>query len=109
MLKDDAIDELGAGFTHRFQTMQDAVYELGLVFEDVETLGADHCLVGIPESVLKAIPLSAGNQGRLPRVMQSRSIGLLRAFARELGCPFEDSAVFSWRATFASGCWIRII
>ena len=99
LLKEDAIDELGAGFTHRFQTMQDAVSELGLVFEDVETLGADHCLVGIPESVLKAIPLRAGNQGRLRRVMQSRSVGLLRDFARELGCPFEDSRrVFVTRA-----------
>ena len=99
LLKEDAIDELGAGFTHRFQAMQDAVSELGLAFEDVETLGTDHCLVGIPESVLKAIPIGAGNQGRLRRVMQSRSIGLLRAFASELGCRVEDSRrVFVARA-----------
>ncbi len=91
LLKADAIDELGAGFTHRFQAMQDVVSDLGLVFEDAETLGADGCLVGIPEPVLKAIDLPAKDQGRLRRLMQSRSIGLLRAFASELGCPYEDA------------------
>ena len=99
LLKEDAIHEMGAGFTHRFQTMQDAVSELGLVFEDAVTLGAGDSLVGIPEPILKAIPLPARDQGRLRRLMQSRSIGLLRAFARELGCPCEDSRrVFVARA-----------
>ena len=99
LLKQDAISELGAGFTHRFQTMQDAVSDLGLVFEDVETLGTGDSLVGIPEPILKAIPLPARDLGRLRRLMQSRSIGLLRAFARELGCPSEDSRrVFVARA-----------
>ncbi len=91
LLKDDAIEELGAGFTHRFQKMQDAASNMGLVFEDVETLGAENCLVGIPEPVLKAVALPAKVQGRLRRLMQSRSIGLLRAFAGELGCPNEDA------------------
>ncbi len=91
LLKEDAIEELGAGFTHRFQKMQDAASDLGLVFEDAETLGADNCLVGIPEPVLKAIAMPAKDQGRLRRLMQSRSIGLLRAFASELGCPYEDT------------------
>ena len=99
LLKEDAVDELGAGFTHRFQTMQDAVSEVGLVFEDAETLGAGVSLVGIPEPILKAIPLPAGDRGRLRSLMQSRSIGLLRAFAKELGCPNEDSRrVFLARA-----------
>ena len=91
LLKEDAIDELGAGFTHRFQTMQDAVSDLGLVFEDAETLGSDYCLVGIPEPVIKAVAVPAKDQGRLRRLMQSQSIGLLRAFASELGCPYEDT------------------
>lgn len=91
LLKEDAIDELGAGFTHRFQTMQDTVSEAGLVFEDAETLGSGVTLVGVPEPILKAIPLPARDQGRLRRLMQSRSIGLLRAFANELDCPVEDS------------------
>ena len=99
LLKEDAIRELGAGFTHRFQAMQDAVTEAGLVFEDVETLGSDHSLVGIPEPILKAIPLPDLGQGTLRRVMQSRSIGLLRAFAKALGCAYEDSRrVFVARA-----------
>ena len=67
LLKEDAVDELGAGFTHRFQTMQDAVSEIGLVFEDAETLGTGVHLVGIPEPILKAIPLPAGDRGRAPQ------------------------------------------
>lgn len=105
LLKEDAIHELGAGFTHRFQTMQDTVSELGLVFEDAETLGTGDCLVGIPEPILKAIPLPARDQGRLRRLMQSRSIGLLRAFASEVGCPNDDSK----RAFVARAIRVRLL
>ena len=105
LLKEDAIHELGAGFTHRFQTMQDTVSELGLVFEDGETLGTGECLVGIPEPILKAIPLPARDQGRLRRLMQSRSIGLLRAFASEVGCQNDDSQ----RAFVARAIRVRLL
>ena len=105
LLKEDAIRELGAGFTHRFQTMQDTVSQLGLVFEDAETLGTGDCLVGIPEPILKAIPLPDQDQGRLRRLMQSRSIGLLRAFASEVGCQNDDSQ----RAFVARAIRVRLL
>ena len=105
LLKEDAIHELGAGFTHRFQTMHDTVSELGLVFEDAETLGTGDCLVGIPEPILKAIPLPDQDQGRLRRLMQSRSIGLLRAFASEVGCQNDDSQ----RAFVARAIRVRLL
>ena len=91
LLKSDAVQELSEGFAHRFQSLLNALSEVGLAFQDNETLGPAHPLVGIPDSLLKSIPVSEADRGRLRAVMKSTSIGLLRAFARELDAPVPDS------------------
>ena len=67
-----------------------ALSDVGIVFEDGQSLGRDHPLVGIPDPLLKSIPIAEEMQGRLRYTMKSMSIGLLRAFARQLNPRPDD-------------------
>lgn len=91
LLKSDAIKELSGGSVNRFQSLLKTFSKVGLAFQDNETLGTKHPLVGIPDSLMKSIPVPETQRGRLRTVMKSTSLGLLRAFARELEIPVQDS------------------
>ena len=90
LLSKEAISELGDGFVHRFQGFIVGLSELGLVFQDETTLGPSHPLVGIPDSLLKHIPVPQELVGRLRNVMRTVSTGLLRSFALEIGAEIPD-------------------
>ena len=90
LLEMDAVVELSDGFDRRFQSMCRSLAETGLVFQDAKTLGADAPLVGIPDTLLKSISVPPADTGRLRDIMKSTSIGLLRAFARDLHLTLKD-------------------
>ena len=90
LLEEDAIDELCDGFAHRFHAQIDALTEAGLVFRDQHALSEHRVLVGIPDAMLKGIPIPESDRGRLRANMKSMSIGLLRAFAHELNLALPD-------------------
>ncbi len=91
LLEAEAVGELSNGFVRPFRALLCALSEAGLVFQDSETLGPDCPLVGIPDPLLRSIPVPQADQGRLRQVMKTTSIGLLRAFARDLGALSRDA------------------
>lgn len=91
LLETEAVDELSNGFVRPFRALLSALSEAGLVFQDSETLGADCPLVGIPDPLLRSIPVPEADRGRLRQAMKTTSIGLLRAFARDLGVLSRDT------------------
>ena len=91
LLEADAVQELSDGFDRRFQSMCRSLAETGLVFQDAKTLGPGASLVGIPDTLLKSVSVPPADAGRLRDIMKSTSIGLLRAFGRELGLVFKDA------------------
>ncbi len=91
LLKSDAVEEFASGLTRRFQKRFDAISATGLAFEESETLGKDHPVVGIPDPILKSISIPTEMVGNLRSIMRYPSIGLLRTFARDLGALPDDS------------------
>jgi hypothetical protein len=89
LLEEDAIEELADGFEHRLRAQVDELTACGLVFRDLET--PDHPLLGIPDALLKSIPISAKNQGRLRSVLKSVSVGILRNIAKDLQLTLSDT------------------
>jgi hypothetical protein len=89
LLEDEAVEEFANGFLPRLQGQLDALF--GLVFRDQRTLGDSCILVGIPDSLLKSIPLPDSHRGRLRAIMKPVSVGLLRAFANELDLDLSDT------------------
>ena len=99
LLKSDAIEELCKGLVRRFRDMVTALSDVGIVFEDNQTLGKSHPLVGIPDPLLRSIPIAEDMRGRLRSTMKSMSIGLLRGFARQLDAnPTDPRRPFVSRA-----------
>ncbi len=90
LLETEAIEELCGGWVHQFYAIMTCLSGSGLVFKDAATLGSEHRLVGLPDPMLKAIPIPSADQGRLRAVMKSRSVGLLRAFSVQLGMDLRD-------------------
>jgi len=91
LLEEDAVQELAQGFDRRFEVLRTSLSEVGLVFRDIGTLGPENPLVGIPDSFLKSIAVADGDAGRLRSVTKSTSVGILRAFAGQLGIESRDS------------------
>ena len=89
LLEEDAIEELANGFEHRLRAQIDELTALGLVFRDQEF--PDHPVIGIPDALLKSIPLSSKNEGRLRFVLKSVSVGILRNIAQDLDVPTSDT------------------
>jgi hypothetical protein len=89
LLEEDVIEELADGFEHRLKAQVDELTGFGLVFRDTET--PNQPLLGIPDSFLKSIPLSAKHQGRLRLVLKSVSVGILRNLAEDLALPVSDT------------------
>ncbi len=90
LLEAEAIEELCGGLVHRFHDILISLSGVGLVFQDRESLGPDHNIVGIPEPLLKTIPVPPSHQKRLRTVMKPLSIGHLRAFASQAGTRLFD-------------------
>jgi hypothetical protein len=89
LLEEDAIEELANGFEHRLRAQIDELTAVGLVFRDNEM--PDYPLIGIPDALLKSIPLSAKNRGRLRFVLKEVSVGILRNVAQELQLSISDT------------------
>ncbi|MFT5369224.1 MAG: hypothetical protein ACI8V2_004198 [Candidatus Latescibacterota bacterium] len=89
LFEEDAIEELANGFEHRLRAQIDELTTFGLVFRDQEM--PDHPLIGIPDALLKSIPISAKNQGKLRLVLKSVSVGILRNIAQDLQLSISDT------------------
>ena len=89
LLEAEAVDIYANGFLPRLHARVSAL--TGLVFRDAHTLGDAHVLIGIPESLLKSIPIPAADQGRLRALVKPVSVGLLRAFADRIGLRLLDT------------------
>lgn len=89
LLEIEAVEKFSNGFLPRLHAqLRDLT---GLVFRDAHTLGDPDVLIGIPESLLKSIPIPNADQGRLLAVMKPVSVGLLRAFAGQIGLNLSDT------------------
>lgn len=88
VLESEAVEKFANGFLPRLHALLNDLN--GLVFRDAHTLGDPCILIGIPESLLKSIPIPDANQGRLLVVMKPISVGLLRAFADQIGLRLSD-------------------
>ncbi|MCZ6634021.1 MAG: helicase-associated domain-containing protein [bacterium] len=91
LLKSEAVAELNDGFEHTFQALMDDLAQIGLVFQDSTTLDAEHPLIGIPDSILKSIPISLSDRARLRGIMKAVSIGLLRTFTKDCNIQLNDT------------------
>lgn len=89
LLEAEAVEIYANGFLPRLHAQLSAL--TGLVFRDAHALGDAHVLIGIPESLLKSIPIPAADQGRLRALMKPVSVGLLRAFADRIGLRLSDA------------------
>ena len=89
LLEAEAVEIYANGFLPRLHARVSAL--TGLVFRDAHTLGDAHVLIGIPESLLKSIPIPAADQGRLRALVKPVSVGLLRAFADRIGLRLLDT------------------
>lgn len=89
LLEAEAVEIYASGFLPRLHAQLSAL--TGLVFRDAHALGDAHVLIGIPESLLKSIPIPDADQGRLRALMKPVSVGLLRAFADRLGLRLSDA------------------
>ncbi|MXX12630.1 MAG: hypothetical protein F4Z86_04145 [Gemmatimonadetes bacterium] len=89
LLEAEAVEKFANGFLPRLHAqLRDLT---GLVFRDVHTLGDSDVLIGIPESLLKSIPIPDADQGRLLVILKPVSVGLLRAFADQIGLRPSDT------------------
>ena len=89
LLEAEAVEKFANGFLPRFHAqLRDLT---GLVFRDAHTLGDPDILIGIPESLLKSIPIPDADQGRLLVILKPVSVGLLRAFADQIGLRPSDT------------------
>ncbi len=89
LLEAEAVEIYANGFLPRLHAQVSAL--TGLVFRDAHTLGDAHVLIGIPESLLKSIPIPAADQGRLRALVKPVSVGLLRAFADQIDLRLLDT------------------
>ncbi len=89
LLETEAVEKFANGFLPRLHAQLSDL--TGLVFRDVHTLGDSDVLIGIPESLLKSIPISDADQGRLLVILKPISVGLLRAFADQIGLNLSDT------------------
>ncbi len=80
-----AVKELGHGFEHRFDEMIECATLIGLAFQDTHVHGAADPLVGVPESIVKSLPVPASQHNRLRSLLVNHSQGQLKAFAADLG------------------------
>ena len=89
LLEVEAVEKFANGFLPRLHAqLRDLT---GLVFRDAHTLGDPDVLIGIPESLLKSIPIPDADQGRLLVILKPVSVGLLRAFADQIGLDLSDT------------------
>lgn len=88
LLEVEAVEKFANGFLPRLHAQLSDL--TGLVFRDVHTLGDSDVLIGIPESLLKSIPIPDADQGRLLVILKPVSVGLLRAFADQIGLRLSD-------------------
>lgn len=91
LLWTDARREGGKDFDLRLDAILRELTAAGLVFQESESSNGGR-LVGIPEPILKVIPLPESQRGRLRSIMQDMSIGLLRTFAQESGIPTDSGS-----------------
>ena len=89
LLETEAVEKFANGFLPRLHAQLSDL--TGLVFRDVHTLGDSDVLIGIPESLLKSIPIPDADQGRLLVILKPISVGLLRAFADQIGLNLSDT------------------
>ena len=89
ILEAEAVEKFANGFLPRLQAQLNDL--TGLVFRDAHTLGDSDVLIGIPESLLKSIPIPDADQGRLLVILKPVSVGLLRAFADQIGLNLSDT------------------
>ena len=88
LLEAEAVEKFANGFLPRLHAQLSDL--TGLVFRDAHTLGDSEVLIGIPESLLKSIPIPDADQGRLLVILKPVSVGLLRAFADQIGLNLSD-------------------
>ena len=88
LLEAEAVEKFANGFLPRLHAQLSDL--TGLVFRDTHTLGDTCILIGIPESLLKSIPIPDADQGRLLPIMKPISVGLLRAFAEQIDLRLSD-------------------
>lgn len=89
LLEAEAVEKFANGFLPRLHAQLSDL--TGLVFRDAHTLDDSCVLIGIPESLLKSIPIPDADQGRLLAIMKPVSVGLLRAFADQIGLNLSDT------------------
>ena len=89
LLEAEAVEKFANGFLPRLHAQLSDL--TGLVFRDAHTLGDPDVLIGIPESLLKSIPIPDADQGRLLVILKPVSVGLLRAFADQIGLRPSDT------------------
>lgn len=89
ILEAEAVEKFANGFLPRLHAQLSDL--TGLVFRDAHTLGDPCALIGIPESLLKSIPIPDADQGRLLVIMKPVSVGLLRAFADQIDLRLSDT------------------
>lgn len=89
LLEEDAIEELANGFEHRLRAQIDDLTSQGLVFRDLEVSEAP--LIGIPDALLKCVPIPKKQQGRLRAILKPTSVGILRNMAKELDVTLSDT------------------
>ena len=89
LLETEAVEKFANGFLPRLHAQLSDL--TGLVFRDAHTLGDSDVLIGIPESLLKSIPIPDADQGRLLVILKPVSVGLLRAFADQIGLRPSDT------------------
>ena len=89
LLEAEAVEKFANGFLPRLHAQLSDL--TGLVFRDAHTLGDSDVLIGIPESLLKSIPIPDADQGRLLVILKPVSVGLLRAFADQIGLNLSDT------------------
>ena len=89
LLENEVVEKFANGFLPRLHAQ---ISDLtGLVFRDAHTLDDSCVLIGIPESLLKSIPIPDADQGRLLAIMKPVSVGLLRAFADQIDLNLSDT------------------
>ncbi len=89
LLETETVEKFANGFLPRLHAQLSDL--TGFVFRDVHTLGDSDVLIGIPESLLKSIPIPDADQGRLLVILKPVSVGLLRAFADQIGLRLSDT------------------
>ena len=94
LLEAEAVEKFANGFLPRLQAQLSDL--TGLVFRDAHTLGDPDVLIGIPESLLKSIPIPDADQGRLLVILKPYLWVCSELLQIRLACAFQTRANSSY-------------